>query len=153
MSDFLEPIISPAGSGRVAIAFGSHVVRISAEETGGALGVIEATLPPGGGPPMHVHEREDELFRVLSGRFGFWCAGDYVELEEGGCIALPRGVPHRFQNVGETVGRIMVVVTPGGFEAFFPVVELCKPETPEQIASVARDFGLTFLPEGASEAA
>jgi hypothetical protein len=40
----------------------------------------------------------------------------------------------------------MVVVTPGGFENFFPIIELCKPETPEQIASVAMDFGLTFLP-------
>ena len=153
MTEFVNPVVSANGEGRTAMAFATHVVRICGEETGGALGVIEATLPPGAGPPMHVHAREDELFRVLSGRFGFWCAGDYVELEEGGCIALPRGVPHRFQNVGETVGRIMVVVTPGGFEAFFPVVELCKPETPEQIASVARDFGLTFLPEGASEAA
>jgi quercetin dioxygenase-like cupin family protein len=108
--------------------------------------MFEATVPPGEGPPLHMHEREDEFFRVLSGRFGFWCAGDYVELTEGGCIALPRGVPHRFRNIGESKGHIMVVVTPGGFENFFPIIELCKPETPEQIASVAMDFGLTFLP-------
>ena len=103
-------------------------------------------MPSGEGPPLHVHEREDEFFRVLSGCFGFWCAGDYFELAEGGCTALPRGVPHRFRNIGEKEGRLMVVVTPGGFEMFFPIIELCKPETPEQIASVARDFGLTFLP-------
>jgi hypothetical protein len=47
----------------------------------------------------------------------------------------------------------MVVVTPGGFESFFPIIELCKPETPEQIASVARDFGLTFPQEDDREVA
>ena len=146
MSDFLEPIISPAGSGRVAIAFGAHAVRISGEETGGALGVIEATLPPGGGPPMHLHEREDELFRVLSGRFGFWCGLDYVELEAGGLVALPRGVPHRFQNVGESDGTVMAIVTPGGFERFFLDIEAKAPAGPAEIGAIAAGFGLTFLP-------
>ena len=47
----------------------------------------------------------------------------------------------------------MGVVTPGGFESFFPIVELCKPETPEQIVSVAKDFGLAFPPEDDREVA
>lgn len=148
MRDFSGAAVSPAGHGTRAMAFGKHVIRMMAANTGGALGMFEAFVPPGEGPPLHVHEREDEFFRVLAGRFGFWCAGEYIELAEGGCIALPRGIPHRFSNVGKTEGRLMVVVTPGGFESFFPIVELCKPETPEQIASVAKDFGLTFLPEG-----
>ncbi|WFU50276.1 cupin domain-containing protein [Sinorhizobium terangae] len=147
MKTFTYAAVSPPGHGTPAAAFGKHVIRMMASNTGGALGMLEAIVPPGEGPPLHVHEREDEFFRVLSGCFGFWCAGDYVELAEGGCIALPRGVPHRFRNIGETEGCLMVVVTPGGFENFFPIIELCKPETPEQIASVAMDFGLTFLPD------
>ncbi|MBB4192849.1 mannose-6-phosphate isomerase-like protein (cupin superfamily) [Rhizobium aethiopicum] len=147
MEKFDHAAVSPPAHGMAVMAFGKHVLRIMAENTGGSLGMFEACVLPGEGPPLHVHEREDELFRVLSGRFGFWCAGDYVELTEGGSIALPRGVPHRFRNVGQTEGRLMVIVTPGGFESFFPIVELCKPETPEQIASIARGFGLTFPPE------
>jgi mannose-6-phosphate isomerase-like protein (cupin superfamily) len=146
MEKFTHAAVSPPNHGTPAMAFGKHVIRMMAANTGGSFGMFEATVPPGEGPPLHMHEREDEFFRVLSGRFGFWCAGDYVELTEGGCIALPRGVPHRFRNIGESEGHIMVVVTPGGFENFFPIIELCKPETPEQIASVAMDFGLTFLP-------
>lgn len=145
MNRFTHAAISPAGYGTPAMAFGRHVVRIMAANTGGALGMFEADVAPGAGPPLHVHDREDEFFRVLSGRFGFWCAGDYVELTAGGCITLPRKIPHRFENVGETDGRLMVVVTPGGFEAFFPIVDLCRPETPEQLAAVASEFGLTFL--------
>ncbi|ABC89408.1 hypothetical conserved protein [Rhizobium etli CFN 42] len=148
MMTFTQAAVSPSGCGTLAMAFGRHVIRMMAASTGGSLGMFEAFVPAGEGPPLHVHEREDEFFRVLAGRFGFWCAGDYVELAEGGCIALPRGLPHRFRNVGKVEGRLMVVVTPGGFESFFPIVELSRPETPEQIASVARGFGLTILPEG-----
>jgi len=36
---------------------------------------------------------------------------------------------------------------PARFESFFPAIERCKPETPEQIAFVAKDIGLTYLPE------
>ncbi|MEK1945912.1 MAG: cupin domain-containing protein [Ensifer adhaerens] len=147
MKKFTDAAVSPSGHGTQAMAFGRHVIRMMAAHTGGSLGMFEAFVPAGEGPPLHVHEREDEFFRVLAGRFGFWCAGDYVELTEGGCIALPRGVPHRFSNVGKTEGHLMVVVTPGGFDSFFPIVELCRPETHEQIASVARDFGLIFPPD------
>lgn len=153
MKKFAGAAISPLGHGMPAMAFGKHVIRMMAANTGGSLGMFEAFVEAGEGPPLHVHEREDEFFRVLTGRFGFWCAGDYVELAEGGCIALPRGVPHRFRNVGKTEGRLMVVVTPGGFESFFSIVELCRPETPEQIASVAKGFGLTFPPEDDREVA
>ncbi|PSJ52211.1 cupin domain-containing protein [Pseudaminobacter soli (ex Li et al. 2025)] len=147
MKTFTCAAVSPPSHGTPVLAFGKHIIRMMAANTGGSLGMLEAIVPPGEGPPLHVHEREDEFFRVLCGSFGFWCAGDYVELAEGGCIALPRGVPHRFRNIGEQEGRLMVVVTPGGFENFFPLIELCKPETPVQIASVAMDFGLTFLPD------
>lgn len=146
MTNFTHAAVSPAGNGTPAMAFGKHIVRVMAANTGGSFGMFEAVVPAGEGAPLHVHEREDEFVRVLDGRFGFWCAGDYVELTEGGCIALPRGVPHRFRNVGNAQGSLMVVVTPGGFESLFPIVELCRPETPEQIASVAKQFGLTFLP-------
>jgi mannose-6-phosphate isomerase-like protein (cupin superfamily) len=146
MSEFTNAAISPAGGGRLAIAFGHNLIRISAKDTGGAIAVMETTLGAGEGTPMHVHGREDESFRVLSGRFGFWCADDYVELEEGGLISLPRGVPHRFQNVGDGEGSVMVILTPGGFEDFFVTIENRKPKDADEIASIAAEFGLTFLP-------
>lgn len=146
MKTFNRAAISPPRHGTPAMAFGNHIIRIMAGNTGGSIGMLEAFIAPGEGPPLHVHEREDEFFRVLSGTFGFWCADDYAELGPGGCIALPRGIAHRFQNTGATEGHLMVVVTPGGFESFFPMVELCKPETPAEIAAIAAEFGVSFLP-------
>ena len=31
----------------------------------------------------------------------------------------PRGIPHAFQNVGDTPGRLLVITTPSGVERFF----------------------------------
>jgi quercetin dioxygenase-like cupin family protein len=123
---------------------------MSAAQTGGRLGLLEADIPAGEGPPLHVHEREEEFFRVLSGRFLFVCGDRRTELTEGGCVLLPRGVPHRFQNVGDTTGRLMVIVTPAGFEGFFGAVERAGPSGPDALDDVFARFGIRFLPAPAS---
>ena len=43
----------------------------------------------------HHHDREDELFLVVKGRFRMDFRDDAVWLEEGECIIVPRGVEHR----------------------------------------------------------
>lgn len=40
-----------------------------------------------------------------------------------------------------------MVATPGGLESFFPTIARRRPETVAQIAAIARDFGLSFLPD------
>ncbi|RVT99705.1 cupin domain-containing protein [Rhodovarius crocodyli] len=139
---FTRAAASPAGQGQVALGFGPHLIRITAADTGGALGLFEAHIPPGGGPPLHIHEREDELLQVVAGRFGFWCGEDYVEMDAGGCIALPRGIAHRFQNVGETDGTLLCTVTPGGFEAFFGAVGAAGEA---RALEIAEQFGVRFI--------
>src|SRR4051794_13083003 len=37
-------------------------LKAAAEDTGGAFAVFETTVPPQGGPPPHIHHREDESF-------------------------------------------------------------------------------------------
>jgi len=146
MTSFEQAAISPAGEGKLARGFGPHLIRIPSEATGGRLGAFESCIPAGEGPPMHVHEREDEFFRVLDGCFAFWCNGTRVELEAGGLIVVPRGAVHRFQNIGDSAGRVMTIVTPGGFEGFFGAVEVEDPQTPQAIDSLAARFNLRFVP-------
>ncbi|WP_160123013.1 cupin domain-containing protein [Rhodovarius lipocyclicus] len=142
MSPFTRAAAAPAGQGTIALGFGPHLIRLTAAQTGGTMGLFEASVPPGGGPPLHIHEREDELLQVVSGRFGFWCGEDYVEMDAGGCIALPRGIPHRFQNVGATDGTLLCFVTPGGFEGFFGAVGAAGEA---RVMEIAQQFGITFL--------
>lgn len=146
MQTFDHAAFSAPGAGTLATGFGPHLIRISAEQTGGRLGVFEADVPAGEGPPPHIHEREEEFFRVLAGHFAFWCNGQRVDLGAGGVIVVPRGAVHRFQNIGETTGRLMVVMTPGGFEGFFPAVEAEQPNSPPEIDALAARFNLRFVP-------
>lgn len=150
MKDFKAAVVSEAGAGRMAFGFGPHLIRMTAEETGATYGLLELDMPAGEGPPLHVHEREEEFFRVLSGRFLFVCGDHATELTEGGCILLPRGVPHRFQNIGDGMGRLMVIVTPGGFEGFFGAVEGVALS---DVDSIAGSFALRFLPPVAAAVA
>jgi mannose-6-phosphate isomerase-like protein (cupin superfamily) len=153
MQTFGQAAFSAPGAGTLATGFGPHIIRISAEETGGRLGVFEAEVPAGEGPPPHVHEREEEFFRVLDGHFAFWCNGQRVDLGAGGVIVVPRGAVHRFQNIGESIGRLMVVMTPGGFEGFFPAVEAEQPTSPQEIDALAARFNLRFVPALSAQAA
>ncbi len=146
MTTFNTPVISQPGAGHIALGFGPHLIRMSADETGNTFGMFEDNIPPGAGPPLHIHEREDEFFRVLSGRFLFICGDTRTEVGEGGCLLLPRGVPHRFENIGSTTGRLMVIVTPGGFEGFFQAVDEAGPAG---LDAVCARYGLRFVRPGA----
>jgi len=153
MQPFEQAAFSPAGAGQIVTdRFGRHTIRIAAAETGGRLGVFEAEVPPGEGPPPHIHDHEDEFFRVLSGSFAFWCNGARVDLTADGTLVVPRGAVHRFQNTGSTPGRLMCVMTPGGFEGFFPAVAANPPESPAAMEAIASRFHLRFVMDAAEAA-
>ncbi|MBX3388342.1 MAG: cupin domain-containing protein [Phycisphaeraceae bacterium] len=82
-----------------------------------------------GGPPLHMHEREDEAFYVLEGEVTF-CIGESgdrtgksgkrVVAREGSVVFGPRGTAHTFKNCSQAPARMLVMVNPGAnFEAFF----------------------------------
>jgi len=68
------------------------IMTPSMRARGGSLGVNWIRLPPGRcGCPFHGHQREDEVFFVLSGR-GVLRYGDTVqELRAGDCVSCPAG--------------------------------------------------------------
>ncbi|MFE5401255.1 cupin domain-containing protein [Streptomyces sp. NPDC056580] len=89
------------------------------EDTGGLYSFYQITTQPGSGPPLHVHESADEAFYVSQGTYEFEVGGVTETIGEGTVIYGPRGVPHRFLNVGDEPGRLLVIATPGGVENFF----------------------------------
>lgn len=131
--------------------FGLEIVgKVMSGQTGGQYSVIVSTTPPGGGPPRHLHENEDELFYVLKGVFEFYCGEETSRAEKGALVVLPRGIPHGFRNVGQSDGMLMNTITPGGFEGFFEEVDRLPKDKPldrERVTAIAARYGLTFLPE------
>ena len=110
-----------AGEGRTLPTPTADVVTIKADtrQTNGSMTVMELRVAPGSGPAAHIHLREDELWWVLEGDFRFRTADDWLRASTGGMAFGPRGMPHAFQNVGTTPGRLLIVTTPSGVERFF----------------------------------
>ena len=63
----------------------------------------------------------------------------------GGMAFGPRGLPHAFQNIGEALGRLLVITTPSGLERFFEQsAELPRPVDPEEMAAIGRANWMEF---------
>jgi mannose-6-phosphate isomerase-like protein (cupin superfamily) len=99
---------------------GSIHIRIRSEDTCGRLGMVEQVIPAGfPGPALHVHPDFEETFYVLDGALAMRVGDEAHEAGPGTVAVVPRGTPHTFANPGSDTARVLVVVTPGGFERYF----------------------------------
>jgi quercetin dioxygenase-like cupin family protein len=115
--------------------------------SGGAMSIVDSTAPAGSGPPRHIHEREDEVFIVLTGRCEFWLEGARFVKGPGETAFIPRGREHTFRVIGDEPSRHMVVLTPGGFEGFFADMARGQFRIPEDMGKIeasARAHHLKF---------
>ena len=69
-------------------------------------------IQPEGGALDDVHENEDHVFYVLSGRAKAKVGDDDFEVAQGDALYVPKGVVHNFRIQGGEVFRIAVVFAP-----------------------------------------
>jgi len=147
---FMSPIqISNDGGKRVNILGIPMLIRILGRDTGGVLSVVESHDVPGGGPPPHIHSREDETFQILEGDYEFRVGGKTILAKPGTTLFAPRGIPHTYRYLGQTPGRLMCIITPAGFEGFFGEIGALSPQQQQdtpRVMEIAKTFGLEFLP-------
>jgi quercetin dioxygenase-like cupin family protein len=112
-------VITP-DAGRSFTAFGSTAqFKLEGAHTAGRLCLGLAVTPPGGGPPLHVHHSDDELFIIVEGELEVWSDGEWIPAPAGSVIYLPRGSRHTFRNAGTRPSRHWVLTTPSGFDEFY----------------------------------
>lgn len=149
----LKPRTVAPGKGRVYdhLAGEKMTILLSAQDTGGAFGLFIDEVPPGAGPPLHIHHNEDETFYILEGELGMQVNGQKFTASPGTAVFLPRGMPHTFHNAGMQTARALVTVTPGGLEGFFPEVEPLVTQAEPDMAAIlalAANYGIEALPPG-----
>jgi quercetin dioxygenase-like cupin family protein len=94
-------------------------VLLRSEQTGGAISVIENTVPAGWeGPPLHRHDF-DETFCVLDGELTFQVGDEQATAAQGALAFARRGDHHTLANLTDADARYLLVCTPGGFERYF----------------------------------
>jgi quercetin dioxygenase-like cupin family protein len=145
-----KPVIVPENGGTVLNAFGDQMtLKLTAAHTNGAYTLCLDRVPPGGGPPLHFHENEDELFIVQEGRIEYFLEHRWIELGPGAVVFIPRNVPHRFRNSSAKPARHWTLCNPSGFERFFErcAVEFAKPGGPDmsRITAVSAEHGIHYV--------
>ncbi len=112
------PFVRQPGQGPTLNVLGvTHVYKAMSAETGGALSIWEAVIPPGHGAPPHTHAREDEAFYVLSGELTLELEGEPqpVRAGPGGFFFGQRGRRHAFRNMTNEDVRALILCTPGAW--------------------------------------
>jgi quercetin dioxygenase-like cupin family protein len=115
-----HPTLTLPTEGRT-IAVVGDVYRFLAtgENTGGKYAIWEAIVPPGGGPPPHVHSREEEGFYILDGEITLTVNGEKIVAGAGTFANMPVGTPHSFTNASDRPARMLISIAPAGLEKMF----------------------------------
>jgi quercetin dioxygenase-like cupin family protein len=149
----------PVATGPAFWGPGDHYTfLVTGEETGGAYFAMEALVPPGGGPPPHIHTREDETFYVLEGEIEFLLGEETILAGPGDFVNVPRQTVHRFLNVGAETARLVLTFTPAGIDRWFAEIldaapnEIRPEDVPDNVDEVAARYvatasayGITFV--------
>jgi mannose-6-phosphate isomerase-like protein (cupin superfamily) len=145
--------------GEALWALGEKVTfKLTPEDTDGRFGISEVVAQPGNGFPPHIHRREDEMFYILDGDFTLVQGERTLTCSRGSAAYLPKNFMHTYNNRGTTPGRIVVAVTPCGFERFIrewshPVEDPAEPPPPptrediDKLMAAAPQYGVELYPQ------
>lgn len=122
---------------------------LSGDETGGRYSLTEFTMapPPAPGPPPHIHEDADEAIYVLEGTLEMGIGEQSLIGSAGSVMLVPRGTLHSLANAGPGPARILVILSPPGYEGFWREMaelraKLGGPPDPETVLGLQRKYHL-----------
>jgi mannose-6-phosphate isomerase-like protein (cupin superfamily) len=140
------------GEGR-AIDLGGFgmIIKATGEQTGGALSLLEASEPPGFGPPLHIHHDAAEAFFVVEGEYIIFLPGGEVRCPAGTFVFVPAGVEHGFR-VGSVASRKLNIYVPAAMIGYFEDMEVAAGKLDEAaLAELASTYSMEVtgpVPEG-----
>ena len=151
---------TPAASAQQAPPPGSHrsfdflggkvTILLSGADTGGTSATMKLQTPAHGGPPPHIHTREDEVYIIHSGTFQFFMDGVCLQAGPGTSVYMPKGHTHTFKNISNHTGEQVLFAYPAGLEQFFLEVHELGLNVPEDFAKLNElsnsKYGINLLP-------
>jgi quercetin dioxygenase-like cupin family protein len=146
-------INSPLQGRTIAVVGDVYRFLATGDDTSGKYALWEAFVGPGGGPPPHVHSREEEGFYILEGEITFTINGERVVATAGTFANMPVGTSHSFKNESDKPARMLISVAPAGLEKMFfevgvPLTEGATTALPptkdeiERLLAIAPKYGI-----------
>jgi quercetin dioxygenase-like cupin family protein len=146
---YLSPKIVRQSDGSMINVLGDHqTFKLTGKDTNGLFTLIESFNEPGTAIPMHIHENEDEVFKVLEGQMELTVGKTKTILRKGDLAFAPRNIPHSWRIIGETKAKVILSIFPAGLEVMFEELSELPPGPPDfsKIASVVKEYGISFVP-------
>lgn len=152
----LPTLRKPTEGRTIAVVGDVYRFLATGDNTHGTYATWEATVPPGGGPPPHVHSREEEGFYILEGEITLKAGDKSIVATPGMFVNMPIGMPHSFKNESSKSAKMLIVIAPAGLEQMFfefgvPLAEgstTALPPTREEIdklLKIAPQYGIEIL--------
>ena len=121
-------------------------ILIPSRATNNSFTISAYTTEPGGGPPPHWHEKEDEIFSVIEGEFEVFNGAEWKPIPKGDYVPALRGEVHTFRNSGEAIGKLLCISTPGGLDAYLEAIStVVMPQDAARLTGISQSFGITFV--------
>ena len=114
-------VVPHQSSKAVSVVGDQYLPLVSGQETGDRYAIFEVHCVPNGGPPPHIHTREDESFYVIEGAVEFLAGDKMIKAPAGTFVNVPKGTLHTFKTSSQGA-RMLVQVCPAGLERFFEEV-------------------------------
>jgi mannose-6-phosphate isomerase-like protein (cupin superfamily) len=123
----------------------------SGADTDGSSALLDIRVPANGGPPPHIHTREDEIYLVKSGTFQFFMDGMCRQAGPGAALYMPKAHMHSFRNIAKVTGEQLLFVYPAGLEQFFREVHDLNLKMPEDFSKLNElsntKYGINHVPD------
>ncbi|MDI9862972.1 cupin domain-containing protein [Flectobacillus sp. DC10W] len=135
------PFVIRSGESRfqesTQVGLSPNNIKVSSKDTNGLLTVFEYVGKEKGGPPLHIHPNQDEIFFIVEGEYLFQVGKEQYRLKAGDTIFLPRNIPHAFAQTSSN-GKLFFMFQPSGkMEDFFRALGALKTQpTPEEGARI-----------------
>ena len=127
-----------SGEGRAFKWQSDHAfVKVTAEESGGLLSLIEDNLTTEFALPLHKHSAHAETFFILDGVVEFIIDGRKIDAEKGDTIHVPPNTPHSVRCL--EAAKMLTLFQPGGLEELFAAYARMSAEElgdPEKVRAV-----------------
>lgn len=134
--------LSRAADARWVEPYPGERITLHARGERGEYALVESIVAPMVGPPLHIHHDADEVFHVLEGTMAFVCDGARVSAGPGDVVRIPKGSAHAWRNFSDRRVRMMVTLTPGGFEQMLFAM---RDVPAEQLPALAARFGAEIV--------
>jgi quercetin dioxygenase-like cupin family protein len=122
-------------------------VKAEVDDTAGIVSVLEASEPPGFGPPIHVHHDAAEAFYVLEGEYIMYLEDREFVWPAGSFIFIPLGARHGFR-VGDVPSRKLNFYFPAAMVGYFDdlAAALRRDDVDEsELAEIARTHSMEIV--------